>query len=51
MREEVKEVVSKVILVRADTEDKWRTHYLTSPPERREGDKRGERRAARLRAN
>ena len=42
-REKVKEVVSKVILVRADVKDKWRTRYLTSPPERSEADKRGER--------
>lgn len=40
MREKVNEVVSKVILIRAEAEDKWRTHCLTSSQERREGDKK-----------
>lgn len=43
-REKVREVVSKVILMRADREDKWRPHYLTSATERKRErlERRGE---------
>lgn len=44
-------MVSEVILIRADAEDKWRTHCLISLPEREEGDKRGQRRAVTLMVN
>lgn len=44
-------MVSEVILIRADAGDKWRTHCLTSLPEREEGDKRGQRRAVTLMVN
>lgn len=48
MRRKMNEVVSKVILIRADTEGKGMIHSLTFLQERREGDKREERRAVRL---
>lgn len=45
VREKVNELVSKAILVKAEGEDKWRTHCLTSSQGSREGDKKRERKA------